>query len=245
MGIGVVRNAKSAVRNYAQMDSTRNNKEFINQNTEHMNAIRLGDMAPNFTANTTKGRMDYHEWLGENWGMLVSHPADFTPFCTTELGTMANFQNEFDERKIKLAAISVDSLESHFEWIKDIEETQNASVDFPLIADADRAIASLYGMIHPNADSTMTVRSVFIIAPDKKVKMILTYPAATGRNFDELLRVIDSLKLTEYEMLATPANWKKGDDCVILPSVSNEEATKRFPKGFKTVKPYLRLTPQV
>ncbi len=210
-----------------------------------MNAIRLGDIAPDFEARSTQGPLNFHEWLGDSWGMLVSHPADFTPVCTTELGAMANFQEEFEDRNVKVAAISVDPLGSHFEWIKDIEETQNAKVDFPLIADEKREISELYGMIHPNDDATMTVRSVFIIAPDKKVKLVLTYPASTGRNFDELLRVIDSLQLTQYEALATPANWKNGDDCVILPSVSNEEAEKKFPKGFVEVKPYLRLTPQV
>ncbi len=209
-----------------------------------MNTIRLGDLAPNFIARSTNGKLNFHEWLGDAWGMLVSHPADFTPVCTTELGTMANYKDEFEERNVKVAAISVDPLESHFEWIKDIEETQNAQVDFPLIADEKREIAELYGMIHPNDEATMTVRSVFIIAPDKKVRLILTYPASTGRNFEELLRVIDSLQLTHYESLATPANWKKGDDCVILPSVSNEEAEKLFPKGFKEVRPYLRLTSQ-
>ena len=207
--------------------------------------VRLGDTAPNFIAKSTEGKLDFHQWLGDSWGMLVSHPADFTPVCTTELGAMAHYKEEFDERNVKVAAISVDPLEAHFEWIKDIEETQNASVTFPLIADAKREIAELYGMIHPNDDATMTVRSVFIIAPDKKIKLILTYPASTGRNFEELLRVIDSLQLTQYESLATPVNWKKGEDCVILPSVSNEEAEKMFPKGFVEVKPYLRLTPRV
>ncbi|NAS12287.1 peroxiredoxin [Poritiphilus flavus] len=210
-----------------------------------MNTIRLGDIAPNFTAETTQGPINFHDWLGDSWGMLVSHPADFTPVCTTELGTMANYSEAFTNRNVKTAAISVDPLSSHTEWIKDIEETQNAVVNFPLIADADRKVSELYGMIHPNDSATMTVRSVFIIAPDKKVKLILTYPASTGRNFDELLRVIDSLQLTQYEMLATPANWRKGEECVILPSVSNQEAERMFPKGFTEVKPYLRLTPQV
>ncbi len=209
-----------------------------------MSTIRLGDVAPNFIAKSTDGKLDFHEWLGDSWGMLVSHPADFTPVCTTELGTMANYKEEFDKRNVKVAAISVDSLESHFNWIKDIEETQNANVAFPLIADEKREIAELYGMIHPNDDTTMTVRSVFIIAPDKKVKLILTYPASTGRDFEELLRVLDSLQLTQYESLATPANWKNGEDCVILPSVSNDEAERLFPKGFEEVKTYLRLTPQ-
>lgn len=209
-----------------------------------MNTIRLGDIAPNFIAKSTEGKLDFHKWLDDSWGMLVSHPADFTPVCTTELGTMANYKKEFDERNVKIAAISVDPLEAHFEWIKDIEETQNAKVAFPLIADEKREIAQLYGMIHPNDAATMAVRSVFLIAPDKKVKLILTYPASTGRSFEELLRVIDSLQLTHYESLATPANWKNGEDCVILPSVSNDEAERRFPKGFEEVKPYLRWTPQ-
>ena len=210
-----------------------------------MNTVRLGDIAPDFVAKTTKGTLNFHEWLADSWGLLVSHPADFTPVCTTELGTMANYKEEFDKRNLKVAAISVDPLGSHLEWIKDIEETQHTKVNFPIIADEEGKVAQLYGMIHPNDDATMTVRSVFMIAPDKKVKLILTYPASTGRNFEELLRVIDSLQLTQYESLATPANWKNGEDCVILPSVSNEEAEKMFPKGFVEVKPYLRLTPQV
>ena len=210
-----------------------------------MNMIRLGDIAPDFSAESTEGSLDFHEWLGDRWGMLVSHPADFTPVCTTELGAMANYEEEFEARNVRIAAISVDPLKSHFNWIKDIEETQNARVDFPIIADEKGEVAKLYGMIHPNNDATMTVRSVFIIAPDKRVKLILTYPASTGRNFDELLRVVDSLQLTYYEYLATPANWKNGDDLVILPSVSNEEAERLFPKGFVEVKPYLRLTPQL
>nr|WP_299339726.1 peroxiredoxin [Allomuricauda sp.] len=207
-----------------------------------MNVVQLGDTAPNFIANSTEGEINFHEWLGDSWGMLVSHPADFTPVCTTELGTMANYKEEFEKRNIKVAAISVDDLESHMRWIKDINETQHAYVDFPLIADDRRSVSELYGMIHPNADSTMTVRSVFIISPAKEVKLMLTYPASTGRNFDELLRVIDSLQLTAYQKLATPANWKMGNKAVIVPSVSNEEATTLFPKGFETVKPYLRLT---
>ena len=194
-----------------------------------MNTVRLGDMAPDFVAKTTKGTLSFHEWLADSWGMLVSHPADFTPVCTTELGAMANYKEEFDERNVKVAAISVDPLGSHLEWIKDIEETQHTKVNFPIIADEERKVAQLYGMIHPNDDATMTVRSVFMIAPDKKVKLILTYPASTGRNFEELLRVIDSLQLTQYESLATPASWKNGEDCVILPSVGNEEAEKMLP----------------
>lgn len=207
-----------------------------------MNVIQLGDIAPNFNANSTEGEINFHEWLGDSWGMLVSHPADFTPVCTTELGTMANYKEEFEKRNVKVAAISVDDLESHMRWIQDINETQHAYVDFPLIADDNRSVSELYGMIHPNADSTMTVRSVFIISPAKEVKLMLTYPASTGRNFDELLRVIDSLQLTAYQKLATPANWKMGNKAVIVPSVSDEEATKLFPTGFETVKPYLRLT---
>ncbi|MEM9078179.1 MAG: peroxiredoxin [Bacteroidota bacterium] len=210
-----------------------------------MNSIRLGDTAPDFKADSTQGEVNFHEWLGDSWGMLVSHPADFTPVCTTELGAMANYEEAFAGRNVKVAAISVDPLDSHIKWVSDIEETQNAQVNFPLIADSERKVSELYGMIHPNDSATMTVRSVFIIAPDKKVKLVLTYPASTGRNFDELLRVIDSLQLTQYERLATPANWSKGEDCVILPSVSNQEAEKMFPKGFTEVKPYLRLTPQV
>ncbi|TAI49009.1 peroxiredoxin [Flagellimonas allohymeniacidonis] len=206
-----------------------------------MNVIQLGDKAPNFIADSSKGKIDFHEWLGESWGMLVSHPADFTPVCTTELGMMANYGEEFENRNVKVAAISVDPLESHQRWIEDINETQHAYVDFPLIADDDRSVSELYGMIHPNADSTMTVRSVFIIAPNKEVKLMLTYPASTGRNFDELLRVIDSLQLTAYQKLATPANWEKGDRAVIVPSVSDKEAAELFPAGFETVKPYLRL----
>lgn len=207
-----------------------------------MNAIKLGDKAPNFSAKTTVGEINFYEWLGDSWGMLVSHPADFTPVCTTELGAMANYKEEFQKRNVKVAAISVDDLESHMRWIKDIEETQNAEVDFPLIADDNRSVSELYGMIHPNADSTMTVRSVFMISPEKEVKLTLTYPASTGRNFEELLRVIDSLRLTAYRKLATPVNWKKGDRAVIVPSVSDEQASELFPNGFETVKPYLRLT---
>lgn len=207
-----------------------------------MTNIRLGDIAPDFIAQTTLGEMNFHQWLGDNWGMLVSHPADYTPVCTTELGTMANYKEEFEKRKVKVVAISVDDLESHIGWIKDINETQNVNVDFPLIADGARTVSELYGMIHPNTDSTMTVRSVFMISPEKEVKLILTYPASTGRNFDELLRVIDSLQLTAYQKLATPANWKNGDKAVILPSVSDEQAFELFPDGFETVRPYLRLT---
>jgi len=209
-----------------------------------MSTIRLGDTAPNFDAPTTIGEINFHEWLGESWGILFSHPADFTPVCTTELGTASKYKLAFDKRNVKMIAISVDDVESHKKWIDDINETQNTTVNFPIIGDGDRKVAELYDMIHPNADSKLTVRSVFIIDPAKKVKLILTYPASTGRNFDELVRVIDSLQLTAYKKLATPANWNYGDDCVISPSVTNEEISTLFPKGHTEVKPYLRLTPQ-
>lgn len=206
-----------------------------------MGNIKLGDVAPNFTAETTKGKIDFHEWLGDSWGILFSHPADFTPVCTTELGAMSRIKNKFDERNAKILAISVDPIDSHHGWIKDINETQNTEVDYPIIADPDKKVANLYGMLHPNADDTYTVRSVFIIDPNKKVRLTLTYPPSTGRNFDEILRVLDSLQLTEYRKVATPANWVVGEEVVISPSVSDEDAEKEFP-GFKTVKPYLRLT---
>ncbi len=206
--------------------------------------IRLGDEAPNFTAQTSKGEINFHDWIGDHWAILFSHPADYTPVCTTELGTVANYSAEFAKRKVKPIALSVDGLESHKGWINDINETQDTEVDFPIIADEDRKVAELYDMIHPNADNKLTVRSVFIIDPSKKVKLTLTYPASTGRNFDELLRVIDSLQLTAYHKVATPANWNHGDDCVIVPAVKNEEIADLFPKGHKEVKPYLRLTPQ-
>ena len=209
-----------------------------------MATLRLGDTAPNFTAKTTEGDIDFHEWLGEKWGILFSHPADYTPVCTTELGTVAKYKSAFDERNVKVVALSVDGLESHEGWINDINETQSTTVNFPLIADEDRKVATLYDMIHPNADSQLTVRSVFVIGTDKKIKLTLTYPASTGRNFDELLRVIDSLQLTAYHKLATPANWQAGDDCVISPSVTNEQIPELFPKGHREVKPYLRITPQ-
>jgi len=204
-----------------------------------MSIIRLGDEAPNFTAKTSEGEINFHEWLGDSWGILFSHPADYTPVCTTELG-----QEEFKKRNVKTVALSVDGLTSHNGWIKDINETQNTTVNFPIIADEDKKVSNLYDMIHPNADNNLTVRSVFIIDPNKKVKLIIVYPTSTGRNFDELLRVIDSLQLTAYHKVATPANWKTGDDCVIAPSVTNEQIPEMFPKGHKEVKPYLRLTPQ-
>ena len=209
-----------------------------------MATIRLGDEAPNFTAMSTEGEINFHDWLGDSWGILFSHPADYTPVCTTELGTVAKIKSEFDKRNVKVIALSVDGLDSHKGWIKDINETQNTVVNFPIIADEDRKVSELYDMIHPNADSQLTVRSVFVIDPDKNVKLMITYPASTGRNFDEILRVIDSLQLTEYYKVATPANWNNGDDCVIVPSVENEQIAELFPKGYKEVKPYLRMTPQ-
>ncbi|SOC80878.1 peroxiredoxin [Salinimicrobium sediminis] len=209
-----------------------------------MSTLRLGDKAPNFDAQTSQGKINFYEFLGDSWGILFSHPADYTPVCTTELGAAAKYKDEFEKRNVKVMALSVDGVESHMDWIKDINETQNTNVNFPIIADEDRKVADLYDMIHPNADDTLTVRSVYVIAPDKTIKLMITYPASTGRNFEELLRVIDSLQLTAYKKVATPANWKSGEDVVISPSVSNEEAEKLFPKGFKEVKSYLRMTPQ-
>ncbi|WP_020596170.1 peroxiredoxin [Spirosoma panaciterrae] len=206
--------------------------------------LRLGDLAPDFTAQTTEGTIHFYEWLGNSWGMLFSHPADFTPVCTTELGRTASLNDEFARRGVKVIAVSVDPLESHTEWIKDINETQNTTVNFPLIADADRNVAELYDMIHPNASEKATVRSVFIIGPDKKIKLTLTYPASTGRNFNELLRVIDSLQLTANYQVATPADWQEGEDVIVVPAVSTEAAIEKFPKGVTVVKPYLRTTPQ-
>jgi thioredoxin-dependent peroxiredoxin len=207
-------------------------------------ALRLGDEAPNFTAETTEGTVNFHEWLGNGWGILFSHPKDFTPVCTTELGTMAKLMPEFKKRNVKILAISVDPIDSHKGWVKDINETQNCTVSYPIIADPEKKVAQLYDMIHPNALDNMTVRSVFIIGPDKKIKLMLTYPASTGRNFDELLRVVDSLQLTAQYKVATPANWKHGEYCIITPAVSDADAKNLFPKGWKAVKPYLRLTPQ-
>ncbi len=207
-------------------------------------ALRLGDTAPNFTAKTSIGEIDFHDFLGNSWGILFSHPADFTPVCTTELGTTAKLTNEFIARDTKVLALSVDGVESHHEWIKDINETQKTAVNFPIIADEDRSIAELYDMIHPNASATLTVRSLFIIAPDKTVKLIITYPASTGRNFQEILRVLDSLQLTANYSVATPADWKHGEDVVVVPAIKTEDIPAKFPKGFTEVKPYLRLTPQ-
>jgi alkyl hydroperoxide reductase subunit AhpC len=207
-------------------------------------AIRLGDTAPDFTAETTQGTINFHEWKGDSWAVLFSHPKDFTPVCTTELGTVARLKPEFDKRGVKVIGLSVDPVDSHHGWEKDIEETQGTAVNFPVIADPDRKVSDLYGMIHPNANDTLTVRSVFVIGPDNKVKLTLTYPASTGRNFDELLRVIDSLQLTANHQVATPADWKYGEDVIIAPAVSDEEAKERFPQGFRTLKPYLRLVSQ-
>lgn len=207
-------------------------------------ALRLGDESPNFTAETTEGTINFHEWLGSGWGILFSHPKDYTPVCTTELGAMAKIVEEFKKRNVKVIAISVDQLDSHKGWIKDINETQNCTVSYPLIADPEKKVATLYDMIHPNALDNMTVRSVFVIGADKKIKLMITYPASTGRNFDEILRVVDSLQLTANYKVATPVNWKDGEDCIITPAVSDDDAKKLFPKGYKAVKPYLRVTPQ-
>ena len=207
-------------------------------------ALRLGDEAPNFTADTTEGKIDFHQWLGGGWGILFSHPADYTPVCTTELGAVSKMKSEFEKRNVKVIAVSVDPIDSHHGWVKDINETQNTTMNYPIIADPARTVAVAYDMIHPNADATATVRSVFIIGPDKKVKLTLTYPASTGRNFPELLRVIDSLQLTAKFKVATPANWKDGEDCIITPAVKDAEVPTLFPKGSRTIKPYLRYTPQ-
>ena len=203
-----------------------------------------GDTAPDFTAETTEGTINFYEYLGNSWGVLFSHPADYTPVCTTELGRTASLKKEFEKRNVKVLAVSVDPVDKHYGWRNDINETQNVSVDFPLIADEDRKVANLYGMIHPNASETATVRSLFIISPDKKIKLMITYPASTGRNFVEVLRVIDSLQLTANYSVATPADWKEGEDVIVVPAVSTEDALKKFPKGIKIVKPYLRYTPQ-
>ena len=207
-------------------------------------SLCLGDAAPNFQANTTEGPIDFYEYLGDSWGVLFSHPADYTPVCTTELGRTASLKDEFEKRNVKVLAVSVDPLDKHEGWIKDINETQNTTVNFPLIADPDRNVATLYDMIHPNASATATVRSLFVIGPDKVVKLMITYPASTGRNFVEVLRVIDSLQLTAGYSVATPADWKSGEDVIVVPAVSTEDAVKKFPKGVKVVKPYLRYTPQ-
>ena len=209
-----------------------------------MATLRLGDIAPDFEAETTLGKIHFHEWLGDSWGVLFSHPADFTPVCTTELGMAANYYPEFVKRNAKIIALSVDGLDSHLKWIKDINETQNTTVNCPIIADEDKHVANLYDMLHPNASDKFTVRSVFIIGSDKKIKLMLTYPASTGRNFDEILRVIDSLQLTANYSVATPANWKDGEEVVISPSISDQDIPAKFPKGFRASKYYLRMTPQ-
>ncbi|MEO5974707.1 MAG: peroxiredoxin [Ilumatobacteraceae bacterium] len=206
--------------------------------------IRLGDIAPDFVAESTAGTIHFHDWLGDSWGVLFSHPKDFTPVCTTELGYVAKIKPEFDKRNVKVVGLSVDSVDSHVKWESDIEETQGTAVNFPMIGDPDRVVSGLYDMIHPNANDTLTVRSVFVIGPDKKVKLTLTYPASTGRNFDEILRVIDSLQLTAKYKVATPANWQNNQDVIIGGSVSDDEAKLLFPNGWKTVKPYLRVLPQ-
>lgn len=207
-------------------------------------SIKLGEIAPNFKAETTEGTLDFHEWIGNHWAILFSHPKDYTPVCTTELGYVAKMKPEFDKRDVKVIGLSVDSLQDHQGWINDINETQQTKVNFPLIADKEKKIAHLYEMIHPQALDNLTVRSVFVIGPDKKVKLTITYPASTGRNFDEILRVIDSLQLTAKYSVATPVNWKDGEDCIIVPSVKDEEIPAKFPKGHKKIKPYLRTTPQ-
>jgi alkyl hydroperoxide reductase subunit AhpC len=207
-------------------------------------AVRLGDTAPDFTADTTQGEIHFHEWLGDSWGVLFSHPKDFTPVCTTELGYVAKIKPEFEKRNVKIIGLSVDPVDSHVKWEADIAETQGSQVNFPMIGDPDRAVADLYDMIHPEASDTMTVRSVFVIGPDKKVKLTITYPASTGRNFDEILRVIDSLQLTAGYKVATPANWKHGEDVIIVPAVTNDEAKELFPGGWDEQKPYLRVTKQ-
>ncbi|WP_029889396.1 peroxiredoxin [Polycyclovorans algicola] len=204
-------------------------------------SIRLGDIAPDFEADTTEGRIKFHDWAGASWVVLFSHPKNYTPVCTTELGYTAKLKGEFDKRNVKAIGLSVDKLADHHGWSKDIEETQGAALNFPLIADADKTVSNLYDMIHPNASDTLTVRSVFVIDPKKKVRLTLTYPASTGRNFDEILRVIDSLQLTDGYKVATPVNWQKGDDVIIVPSVSNEDAKKLFPAGWNELKPYLRM----
>ena len=207
--------------------------------------LQLGDIAPDFQQDSTDGTIKFHEWAGSSWVVLFSHPKDFTPVCTTELGAVARLKPEFEKRNAKVIGLSVDPLQDHKGWTKDIEETQNVKMNFPLLADSDRKVASLYNMIHPNANDTFTVRSVFIIDPNKKVRLIITYPASTGRNFEEILRVIDSLQLTDKHKVATPVNWKQGDDVIIVPALKDEEEIKKlFPKGYKAVKPYLRITPQ-
>jgi alkyl hydroperoxide reductase subunit AhpC len=207
-------------------------------------ALQLGDIVPDFTQDSSEGPISFHQWVGDSWVVLFSHPADYTPVCTTELGTVASLKSEFERRNVKVIALSVDSAESHWGWINDINETQNTTVNYPIIADGDRKVSDLYGMIHPNSLNNLTVRSVFIIDPNKKLRLTITYPASTGRNFNEILRVIDSLQLTDNYQVATPANWTDGGDCVVVPSIPTEEARSKFPKGVEEIKPYLRMTPQ-
>ncbi|AVQ70256.1 alkyl hydroperoxide reductase subunit C [Microcystis aeruginosa NIES-2519] len=207
-------------------------------------ALQLGDIVPDFTQDSSEGSISFHQWVGDSWVVLFSHPADYTPVCTTELGTVASLKSEFERRNVKVIALSVDSAESHRGWINDINETQNTTVNYPIIADGDRKVSDLYGMIHPNSLNNLTVRSVFIIDPNKKLRLTITYPASTGRNFNEILRVIDSLQLTDNYQVATPANWTDGGDCVVVPSIPTEEARSKFPKGVEEIKPYLRMTPQ-
>ena len=207
-------------------------------------SLRLGDIAPDFEQDSTEGKIKFHDYIGKGWGILFSHPKDFTPVCTTELGEVSKLKPEFEKRNTKVIGLSVDAVADHTKWAADIKETQGHALNFPLLADPDRKVSNLYDMIHPNANDTLTVRSVFIVGPDKKIKLIITYPASTGRNFDEILRVLDSLQLTANYKVATPVNWKHGQDCIVVPSLSDEEATKLFPKGYKRVKPYLRITPQ-
>ncbi|MBD2623617.1 peroxiredoxin [Microcystis flos-aquae FACHB-1344] len=207
-------------------------------------ALQLGDIVPDFTQDSSEGLISFHQWVGDSWVVLFSHPADYTPVCTTELGTVASLKSEFERRNVKVIALSVDSAESHRGWINDINETQNTTVNYPIIADGDRKVSALYGMIHPNSLNNLTVRSVFIIDPNKKLRLTITYPASTGRNFNEILRVIDSLQLTDNYQVATPANWTDGGDCVVVPSIPTEEARSKFPKGVEEIKPYLRMTPQ-
>lgn len=207
-------------------------------------AVQLGSVAPDFSQDSTEGRIEFHKWIGDKWAVLFSHPKDFTPVCTTELGLVSKLKGEFEKRNCKVIALSVDDVASHKGWIGDIEETQKTKMNFPILADPDRKVSTLYDMIHPQANDTLTVRSVFIIDPNKKVRATITYPASTGRNFDEILRVIDSLQLTDVHKVATPANWKDGDDCVIVPALSDADAKAKFPKGWKALRPYLRMTPQ-
>ena len=206
--------------------------------------LRIGDDAPNFKAFTTEGEIDFHNWIGDNWTVLFSHPKSFTPVCTTELGFMAGLKNEFEKRNVKIIGLSVDNVDDQKEWLKDIKETQGHAVNYPLICDSDKKISDKYGMIHPNASDTLTVRTVFVIGPDKKIKLMLSYPASTGRNFNEILRIIDSLQLTAKHKVATPVNWKKGEDCIIIPAVDDNEAKKKFPNGWKSPKPYIRIVPE-